>query len=239
MSRARFCADRWFPPTAASSATRVSSSAACTAGNRETNKSSAAQAADFMPRAPIGGRGSVLYPIDEARGGSRPWERLPAAIIAETASSRDDRATASVAMINGVRSPCAIESSARATCEVSEIALGSWLTYGVGVDQRDARACLRAAFDAGINFIDTANVYGRGAAETLLGELLREPPARRLHPRDQALLPDVLDRSRLVAHAGAQADRRFAQAPANRSCRSLPVPSLRRGTRRSRRRCRR
>ena len=58
--------------------------------------------------------------------------------------------------------------------QVSEIALGSWLTYGVGVEQRQARACLRAAFDAGINFIDTANVYGRGAAESLLGELLRE-----------------------------------------------------------------
>jgi aryl-alcohol dehydrogenase-like predicted oxidoreductase len=58
--------------------------------------------------------------------------------------------------------------------EVSEIALGSWLTYGVGVEQRQARACLRAAFDAGINFIDTANVYGRGAAESLLGDLLRE-----------------------------------------------------------------
>lgn len=59
---------------------------------------------------------------------------------------------------------------------VSEIALGSWLTYGTGVDRRAARDCLRAAFDAGINFIDTANVYGRGAAEALLGELLQDWP---------------------------------------------------------------
>jgi 1-deoxyxylulose-5-phosphate synthase len=59
---------------------------------------------------------------------------------------------------------------------VSEIALGSWLTYGAGVDRRAARACVRAAFDAGINFIDTANVYGRGAAESLLGELLQDWP---------------------------------------------------------------
>jgi aryl-alcohol dehydrogenase-like predicted oxidoreductase len=56
--------------------------------------------------------------------------------------------------------------------QVSEIALGSWLTYGAGVDKRAAQACLHAAFDAGINFIDTANVYGRGEAEALLGELL-------------------------------------------------------------------
>ena len=50
--------------------------------------------------------------------------------------------------------------------EVSELALGSWLTYGVGVEAEKARACLDAAFDVGINFIDTANIYGRGAAET-------------------------------------------------------------------------
>jgi len=56
--------------------------------------------------------------------------------------------------------------------EVSEISLGSWLTYSGGVAREQARACVEAAFDAGINFIDTANVYGRGASETLLGEVL-------------------------------------------------------------------
>jgi aryl-alcohol dehydrogenase-like predicted oxidoreductase len=56
--------------------------------------------------------------------------------------------------------------------EVSEISLGSWLTYSGGVEREQAKACVQAAFDAGINFIDTANVYGRGAAETLLGEVL-------------------------------------------------------------------
>jgi len=52
---------------------------------------------------------------------------------------------------------------------VSEIALGSWLTYGVGVETEGSRACLERAFELGINFIDTANVYGRGAAEEFLG----------------------------------------------------------------------
>jgi aryl-alcohol dehydrogenase-like predicted oxidoreductase len=56
--------------------------------------------------------------------------------------------------------------------EVSEISLGSWLTYSGGVEAEQARRCVDAAFEAGINFIDTANVYGRGAAETLLGEVL-------------------------------------------------------------------
>jgi aryl-alcohol dehydrogenase-like predicted oxidoreductase len=57
--------------------------------------------------------------------------------------------------------------------EVSEISLGSWLTYGVGVEADKARACLEEAFAQGINFIDTANIYGRGAAETFLGQALQ------------------------------------------------------------------
>ena len=56
--------------------------------------------------------------------------------------------------------------------EVSEISLGSWLTYSGGVERERSEACVHAAFDAGINFIDTANVYGRGASESLLGEVL-------------------------------------------------------------------
>ena len=56
--------------------------------------------------------------------------------------------------------------------EVSEISLGSWLTYGGSVGKEQTAACLRAAFDVGVNFLDTANVYGQGAAEAALGELL-------------------------------------------------------------------
>ena len=55
---------------------------------------------------------------------------------------------------------------------VSVISLGSWLTYGVGVEADSATACVNRAFELGINFIDTANVYGRGAAESFLGEAL-------------------------------------------------------------------
>jgi aryl-alcohol dehydrogenase-like predicted oxidoreductase len=57
---------------------------------------------------------------------------------------------------------------------VSEISLGSWLTYGVGVKRDQSAACVDKAFELGINFIDTANVYGRGAAESFLGEALSE-----------------------------------------------------------------
>jgi len=60
----------------------------------------------------------------------------------------------------------------RSDLMVSEIGLGSWLTYGVGVEAERATACVRRAFEVGINFFDTANVYGRGAAESFLGEVL-------------------------------------------------------------------
>jgi 1-deoxyxylulose-5-phosphate synthase len=60
--------------------------------------------------------------------------------------------------------------------EVSEISLGSWLTYGGGVEDAHARACVVKAFEVGINLIDTANVYGRGAAESFLGETLARRP---------------------------------------------------------------
>jgi 1-deoxyxylulose-5-phosphate synthase len=56
--------------------------------------------------------------------------------------------------------------------EVSVIALGSWLTYAGGVGRERTEACTRAAFEAGITFFDTANIYGRGAAERAWGEIL-------------------------------------------------------------------
>ena len=60
--------------------------------------------------------------------------------------------------------------------EVSEISLGSWLTFSGGVAFEQTRACTDAAFEAGINFFDTANVYGQGAAESAWGEILSGRP---------------------------------------------------------------
>jgi aryl-alcohol dehydrogenase-like predicted oxidoreductase len=60
--------------------------------------------------------------------------------------------------------------------DVSVIALGSWLTYSGGIGREQTEACTRAAFDAGITFFDTANIYGRGAAESAWGEILADYP---------------------------------------------------------------
>src|SRR5690349_4290152 len=60
--------------------------------------------------------------------------------------------------------------------QVSEICLGSWLTYGGGVGDERAEACVEKAFEVGINFIDTANVYSGGKAEEFLGDVLSTRP---------------------------------------------------------------
>jgi voltage-dependent potassium channel beta subunit len=58
--------------------------------------------------------------------------------------------------------------------KLSVIGIGSWLTYGNSVDRDTARACIFAAWEQGVNFIDTANVYARGAAEETLAPIVRE-----------------------------------------------------------------
>lgn len=56
---------------------------------------------------------------------------------------------------------------------VSEIAFGSWLTFSNGPQKDNAIACVHRALACGITLLDTANVYGRGAAEQVLGEALK------------------------------------------------------------------
>jgi aryl-alcohol dehydrogenase-like predicted oxidoreductase len=60
--------------------------------------------------------------------------------------------------------------------DVSTISLGSWLTYGGAVADETAIACIRRAFDLGVNLFDTANNYERGGAERLLGRALEPLP---------------------------------------------------------------
>lgn len=64
----------------------------------------------------------------------------------------------------------------RSGLRVSEISLGSWLTYGNVVERDVARRTIETAYDLGINFFDTANVYARGEAEKVVGEVLRQYP---------------------------------------------------------------
>ncbi|PWK15545.1 voltage-dependent potassium channel beta subunit [Tumebacillus permanentifrigoris] len=64
----------------------------------------------------------------------------------------------------------------RSGLKVSEIALGSWLTYGGSVEDQTAISCVDRAYELGINFFDTANVYRRGEAEKVVGQALAKYP---------------------------------------------------------------
>ncbi|TVY07269.1 aldo/keto reductase family protein [Paenibacillus cremeus] len=70
----------------------------------------------------------------------------------------------------------------RTGLKVSEISLGSWMTYGGYVENDNAIRSIEQAYDLGVNFFDTANVYERGAAEVLMGEVLKA------YPRDSYVL---------------------------------------------------
>ena len=56
--------------------------------------------------------------------------------------------------------------------KVSEVSLGSWLTFGGATEDEIARTCIEKAYDLGINFFDTANVYARGKSEEVVGRVL-------------------------------------------------------------------
>jgi voltage-dependent potassium channel beta subunit len=63
--------------------------------------------------------------------------------------------------------------------KVSELSFGSWVTYGNQMGTDTARECMAAAYDAGVNFFDNAEVYAKGEAERIMGEALRRMGWRR------------------------------------------------------------
>jgi len=58
--------------------------------------------------------------------------------------------------------------------KVSELSLGSWVTYGNQMDANAARECMAAAWDQGVNFFDNAEVYALGKSEEIMGEVLKK-----------------------------------------------------------------
>lgn len=61
----------------------------------------------------------------------------------------------------------------RSGLKVSELSLGSWVTFGTQVDEKLGRECLAAAKDGGVNFFDNAEVYARGDSETIMGAAIK------------------------------------------------------------------
>jgi len=66
--------------------------------------------------------------------------------------------------------------------KVSELSLGSWITFGAALDLDEATKCMKYAFDHGVNFFDNAEVYGNGTSEILMGKVLP------LFPREEVVV---------------------------------------------------
>ncbi len=58
--------------------------------------------------------------------------------------------------------------------KISELSLGAWLTFGDQIDQDTARECMLAAYEAGVNYFDNADVYANGQAELVMGKIIKE-----------------------------------------------------------------
>lgn len=86
----------------------------------------------------------------------------------------------------------------RCGAKVSVFGLGGWTTYGGSVtDDQTIRQIIRAAFEAGINFFDIADIYAKGESEAAMGKVLREFPRHELVISSKAFWPmseDVNDR---------------------------------------------
>ncbi len=77
----------------------------------------------------------------------------------------------------------------RSGLKVSEISLGTWITFGGKVDETCAADLVHAAYDQGVNFFDTADVYAGGQAEVLLGQAIRGLPREALVIASKAFFP--------------------------------------------------
>ncbi|MCC5912857.1 MAG: aldo/keto reductase [Balneolaceae bacterium] len=62
----------------------------------------------------------------------------------------------------------------RSGLKVSALSYGSWVTFGDQVDVNSAEACMKAAFDAGVNFFDNAEAYAGGESETMMGKIIKK-----------------------------------------------------------------
>ncbi len=97
--------------------------------------------------------------------------------------------------------------------EVSELSFGTWLTVAGGIGREQAIRCIHAAVDHGITLFDTANQYGAGEAERVLGEALRTYPRGRYLIATKLFFPvgDEPDRGLSAAQIEKQLDRSLAR----------------------------
>ena len=112
--------------------------------------------------------------------------------------------------------------------KVSEISLGSWVTFGNQLDENAAIALIKEAFSQGINFFDNADMYANGVAETVMGKAVKTMPRPELVISSKVFWPTMkgpngrgLSRKHITESIHGSLKR------LGRLCRSLFLPSLR------------
>jgi voltage-dependent potassium channel beta subunit len=68
----------------------------------------------------------------------------------------------------------------RSGLKISEISLGAWVTFGSQIDETQSIELIQAAYDAGVNFFDNADIYANGQAEQVMGKALKSMPRESL-----------------------------------------------------------
>lgn len=101
----------------------------------------------------------------------------------------------------------------RGPLQVSELSFGTWLTIAGGIERTQAIRCIHAAVDHGITLFDTANQYGAGEAERVLGEALRSYPRESYLVATKLFFPvgDEPDHGLSAAQIEKQLDRSLAR----------------------------
>jgi aryl-alcohol dehydrogenase-like predicted oxidoreductase len=104
---------------------------------------------------------------------------------------------------------------------VSEVGFGAWAIGGAWgqVDDSESLAALHKALDLGVNFVDTADVYGDGRSERLVGQVLRDRPGERIYVATKA-------GRRLSPHVADGYNRENLAAFVERSLRNLAVDTM-------------
>jgi voltage-dependent potassium channel beta subunit len=79
----------------------------------------------------------------------------------------------------------------RSGLKVSEISLGAWVTFGAQINEKTAVDILLAAYDAGINFFDNADIYANGQAEVVMGNAIKDMPREALVISSKVFWPTI------------------------------------------------
>ncbi len=114
----------------------------------------------------------------------------------------------------------------RSGLQVSELSFGSWVTYANQIDVAAARDCMAAAYDAGVNFFDNAEVYAAGQSEVVMGEAFKALKWPRLHYVVSTKFFWGMDRAHAPVNARDTLNRKYLMQAIDGSLRRLQLEHI-------------